>query len=273
MVEKNGTAPANARVDVDYSGKTPKIKFDYPKNGKSPEQQAFGQNLFGLHTFIIFFIMVVLMYSPSFFPIKTIDYPKDCNVTLEEYSEKTYNKAYNIYNKYVTGANFTCDNKTYIVDFNRETIIGEKYIGFVNGEKHLKFSIYYLIYILLVVIVGILIMIFLTKYLIKQKWYQKWLPEHNANGFLGRNKKYIKFTKKDVENNMVEIPLFGNVELDYKANGDFSDKLERIKIREHQYNKYKKGKVGKKVIREYKWYARFYFKDKPKDGYLEVIFQ
>jgi len=281
MVEKNGKAPANARVDINYSGKTPKIKFSYPKTGKSPEKQAFRQNLFGLHWYIILIIMLGFFYAPMYMQTKTVNYPSECNVTLDKYFYNKHvdletsikNYSYNINRSYVYGANITCDNKTYKIKFNTKELIGERYIGFYNDDNNLNKSLYLSLYRLIIIIVGMLSCIFSTKYLIKQKWYQKWYPKHSAEGFFAKSKKYIKFTNKDIENNMVEIPLFSNVELDYKTNGDFSNKLERIKIREHQYNKYRKGKVGKKVVKEYKWYARFYFKDKPKNGYLEVIFQ
>jgi hypothetical protein len=152
---------------------------------------------------------------------------------------------------------------------------GGPYGGFYNQDKHTKETLTnLLLWVIIPIILFLIINRLLTRFLVKQKWYQKWLPKHNAEGWLKRRrKKYVKFLPEDVENNMVEIPLFSNVELDYKTDGDFSDKLERIKIREHQYNNYKKGKMGKRQIKLGKWYARFYFKTKPKNGYIEVIFQ
>ena len=285
MVEKFGEYPCNARVDVDYSKKKPKISFTYPKNGDSAKQQAKQQNRIGPHTIILFFIMVGFMYYPVIMSCNqtVVDYPEECNVSLDSHylnmswytDSDGKNITINKYKTWVEGANFTCENKTYKVKFGDHGNGYGMYEGFYNSDLHLKQTLLYCLYFLILPIISFFILNgLLTNFLIKQKWYQRWLPKHQAEGFLKRKtKKYIKFLPKDVENNMVEIPLFSNVELDYKTNGDFSDKLEKIKIREHQYHKYKKGKVGKKKIDVYKWYARFYFKDKPKNGYLEVVFQ
>ena len=286
MVEKHGTWPANARVDVDYSKKKPKIKFTYPENGDSAKKQAKKQNRFGPHTIILLIIMVGFMYYPYFINGFEADlsYPEECNVSLDEhYLNMSWytdvdgkNITVNKYKRWVGGANFTCDNKTYLVKFLDGDMDGYgKFEGFYNADIHTReFLMIILQFGLLPFIMFFILNRLVTNFLIKQRWYQKWLPKHQAEGWLKRKKKkYIKFTPEDVENNMVEIPLFSNVELDYKTDGDFSDKLERIKIREHQYHKYKRGKVGKKKVKLGDWYARFYFKDKPENGYLEVIFQ
>ena len=286
MVEKHGTWPANARVDVDYSKGKPKINFTYPKNGDSAKKQASKQNRFGPHTIILLIITISFMYYP--YLINGMDtglsYPGECNVSLDEHyinmswytDSDGRNTTINKYREWITGANFTCDNKTYLVKFSDGDMGGYgKFEGFYNADIRIReLSMILLQFMLIPVILFFILNRLITNFLIKQKWYQKWLPKHQAEGWLKRRrKKYIKFTPEDIENNMVEIPLFSNVELDYKTEGEFSDKLERIKIREHQYNKYKKGKVGKKKVELFKWYARFYFKDKPKKGYLEVIFQ
>ncbi len=286
MVEKHGTWPANARVDVDYSNGKPKIKFTYPENGDSAKKQARKQNGNGLHTFILIIILVLVIYFPFFLNGYEIgiNYPEECSVSLDEhylnlswYTESDgVNTTLNKYRTWVKGANFTCDNETYLVKFSDGDMQGYgQFNGFYNADIHTKESLIIILrFILLPIIIFFILNRLITNFLIKQKWYQKWLPKYQAEGFLKRKKKkYIKFLPEDIENNMVEIPLFKNVELDYKTDGDFSDKLERIKIREHQHNEYKKGKVGKKKVEIFKWYARFYFKTKPKNGYLEVIFQ
>ena len=279
MVEKYGKWPANARVDVDYSKGKPKIKFSYPENGDTEKKQAEEQNRFGPHAIILFIIMIGFIYYPV---IRSdyVSFPEECNISEDAYEinktivdnikETETNFAYRV----IYGYNITCGNETYKIKFNNMNSFGIP-AGFksnnINTEDRLQYS---LIWIVLPIILFFITNRLLTKYLIKQKWYQKWLPKNQAEGLFKRKiKKYVKFTPKDVENNMVEIPLFNNVELDYKTDGEFSDKLERIRIREHQYYKYKKGKVGKKKVELYKWYARFYFKDKPKNGSMEVIFQ
>jgi len=214
-----------------------------------------------------------------------IDYPEECNVTLESHylnmSWYTESDGTNItvdkYKTWIEGANFTCDNQTYLVKFSDGDMDGYgSFEGFYHADTHTRESLLILLrFLFLPLLLFFIVNHYLTNYLVKQKWYQKWLPKHNADGWIkGRKKKkYVNFKPEDVENNMVEIPMFNNVELDYKAYGDFSEKLLRISIREHQYNYYKNGKVGKKKIELFKWYARFYFKDKPKTGNIEVIFQ
>ena len=273
MVEKNGKWPANARVDVDYSKGKPKIKFTYPKNGDSAKKQAERQNNFGPHTFIIIILIYTLFWILPSINIGDQEYPGECRIDFDRhylnislYAELDGVKTnINEYKRWIEGANIFYKKN----NFERER-------GFRMEMQRSPLLIIGLVFSFLWILglIGFLSIKYSTRYLVKQKWYQKWLPKHQAEGFFGnRGKKYIKFKPEDVENNMVEIPCFKNVELDYKTEGDFSDKLERIRIREHQHYKYKKGKVGKKKIDVYKWYARFYFKDKPKDGYLEVIFQ
>jgi len=289
MIRKDGKYPANARVDVDYSKGKPKIKFTYPKTGDSPKKQAIKQNTQGPFAFISFLLIVIIpaiiIFSGNSY---SVNYPEECDVVLnEKYINMSWYTDSNgkeiIINKYKTwveGANFTCGNKTYLVKFNKYVdkinlieegfVFKSKLSSLERTNKALR-PVY-------VVTISFILWIFInrriTRYLVKQKWYQKWLPKHEAEGWLkNKRNKYNKFTPEDVENNMVEIPYFKNIILDYKTDGDFSDKLERIKIREHQYNEYKKGKIGKRKIRLGEWYARFYFKEKPKDGYLEVIFR
>jgi hypothetical protein len=95
---------------------------------------------------------------------------------------------------------------------------------------------------------------------------------------------------------IIELPLFKNVRLKYKAEGEFSDYLERVEITEHPFDRLvttskdkKKGakidmgvnmkgeyepyeekaivKTGKNV---WLWRARFFFKKIPKEGALDL---
>lgn len=125
----------------------------------------------------------------------------------------------------------------------------------------------------------------------------------NFQAATATKKKYRKFLSKDVQKNKdyyVEIPLFKNILLDYKATKDFSKYLEFFEIREHNFkcvrwdyikNKRKFDfmskdvKMNKKLIEKRKrrkrkselneslWYAKFYFSKKPKNGQLEVLFK
>ena len=87
--------------------------------------------------------------------------------------------------------------------------------------------------------------------------------------------KYMKFESKDVKNGYVEIPLFENVVLKYNAKGDFSKYLDWMEIEEHKFQ-YLKGSLfrkKKKEKNEWLWYCKFYLKERPKSGSLEVWFK
>lgn len=113
----------------------------------------------------------------------------------------------------------------------------------------------------------------------------------NFQAATASKKKYRKFLPKDVQKNKyyyVEVPLFKNILLDYKAIKDFSKYLEFFEIREHNFKykkwteikrerrklteKQKKNK-RKSELNETLWYAKFYFSKQPKNGQLEVLFK
>ena len=91
-------------------------------------------------------------------------------------------------------------------------------------------------------------------------------------GSFGYGRKMITATPEDVNDNIFVLPRFNNVYLDYKTTGDFSKNLERIEILEYPYNyRYEKGNK-EKVINQYVWRSVFRFKQKPKNGKLDIIY-
>jgi len=284
MVKKYGKFPANARVDVDYTKGKPKIKFDYPKNGNTPLKQSISQHSYGTHSIIIIiiFTLVFSLINSATSTYFEKDYPQNCDVS--------FNKNYiNIssyidvngkevkvdkYKQWINKMNITCDGEIYTYDFNKYYTIDldsgfQRHLDILREIKNILF---------ILSLFWILVLVFfyfnkiITRILVKNERYKKWFPKHQAGG-KNKSKKYKKFKPSDVEKNLVFIPSFNNVELNYNTKGDFSKQLERIKIREHSHNKYKKGIVGDKQINLFKWTVIFYFKNKPKDGYLEVIYQ
>jgi len=278
MITKKGKIPVNARVDIDYSQEKPKIKFSY--TSKNPKKDAVSQNKFIiiLSLFIFFtFIFYLILY---FYPLNNT-YPEYCNVTLNE-SHYNYSSNYEIYNNgnysnhsfnytfnRVLGADFICDNGNYSLEFKPQLNLRDLPSNFYQNNK-MNFLSNYGIFVC--ILLAILISYPITKWLVKKKWYQEWIPKHNA-GRKNKRKKYYKFKSKDVLENVVIIPKFQNVELIYKTDGDFSKYLNKIKIREYRHYKYRKQKVGKLEVDNFTWYAIFYFKQTPKNGYLEVIYQ
>jgi hypothetical protein len=125
------------------------------------------------------------------------------------------------------------------------------------------------------------ISVYLFKYvpfLVKKN--QKWTP--NLAALLTRVK-YSAVFNKCPENKIIEIPLFSNVFLDYRATKEFAKNLLRVEIREHPFNyhikreKRRRGKDGKrgkrkdvKVRNFWLWRAQFIFKEIPHKGKLEV---
>jgi len=276
-----GTIPANCRCDVLYGkdGK-PKVKFSY--TSKSPHKDALSQNYLG--PIFLFLLMAWAVFLAGYYLVNYIDgksEPSFCNVYSDEYhwfNPNNFSQRTDI----VYGYNFTCNNGNYYIEWQRGSEPGTLPGFTMNQIKNVGGSQWYYMWVMTKplrwiggsLIVLILVNMVLVRIFIKMKWYQHWIPRWNAKGNL--NKKYWKFRKEEVDNNMVEIPRFGNVMLEYKTHGDFSTQLERIKIREHQWYKYnykKKKTYGKKKVDAYKWYARFYFKQKPKDGWLEVIYR
>ena len=109
-----------------------------------------------------------------------------------------------------------------------------------------------------------------TALILNNKRFIKYFPMLNTIGA----KYYVaKFNKDNINGNIIEIPLFKNVFLEYKATESFSEHLERVEIVEHDFNRIliKKNKV-KKYPQEYLWKAIFYFSEKPTSGELFVKF-
>jgi len=162
-------------------------------------------------------------------------------------------------------------------------IIGMSYYSYIDNST---LSSYQMIGIILVLP---LIATCLVYYPFKKQWANVY---PNFFAALAHNKKYRKFLPKDVQKNKycyVEIPLFKNTLLDYKATKDFSKHLEFFEIREHKFKYVKwneiKREIRKKLTKKQKkrkkmrelndtlWYAKFYFTKKPKNGQLEVLFK
>ena len=97
--------------------------------------------------------------------------------------------------------------------------------------------------------------------------FKYWFPKFNAfmARFLNPNH-YHTFMVDELKEPIFEIPLFKNVILTYEASGDFSKYLQRIEIREHDFQ-YK----GEKT--QWLWKAKFIFSEIPKSGKLMGKFQ
>lgn len=289
MAKKEGKFPCNCRVDVDYTGKKPKIKFGYAN--KHPKKDAVRQ---AGNMSILFFIWGIIGILPFFYfflgGMEINSYPEECgNITFDSFNYNksvTYtgdmkNYSFNRSYKRVYGFNITCDNVTHQINYftNGDFMIKPHFSedGYKSNLSPLILIGMAFLWLYISLIPAIYINRKITRWLITKKWYQRWLPKANADGvlFKRRKKKYRKFYSKDVLSKIIIIPEFANVELDYKTNGDFSKYLERITIREYKEQKIKvrSRKTSKLKVDVFKWYAIFYFKEEPKDGFMEVIYQ
>ncbi len=198
MEKKHGKYPANARVDIDYTGKKPKIDFSYPDNGKTPKQQAQSQHrttpiayYSGLIILSIFLFLLV-PYTMS----TENTYPEDCNISWDKYtfsSQKNisiiengspfnYNTSFDYAR--IDGANITCDNGNYSISFmNYGSKVGNNGFYF-NGSTNLFTFNKKIIFIILYVFLSLLFMWawcrMVSRYLLEKEWYQKWFPESQA---------------------------------------------------------------------------------------------
>jgi len=261
--EKSGKYLLNSRVDVDYTSGKPKIKFDYPpsKSKKSLKERSernaiTGSKYFGLLLAVLTCVGLLCYFYLFYYSYG--DYPTSCNST--SFSNGTDESRINI----------TCDTGNYTLKYNPYTR-NDKWDETQEEiwlEAAMKIGT-----IIFIAILSYFLAFFIIKFLSKRKGYKEKFPEMNAKGV---KMKYYKFTTKDVENNLCEIPSFLNVVLEYKTSGDFSEYLTNIKIREHKwhYVKRRKGKykIGKLEKQSSNWYARFYFSQTPKSGWLKVYY-
>lgn len=253
MKEYNGENPQNARIKINYSGKKPKVKFSYPVNKKDTKTNV---SLFPamMMIWILMNIPVLIYFSlndKDFFEVK-VDY----NLS-REYNVSNYTDFLRYYNQE------TKINSTY-------KLLNEKGYEKIFDKELLRVLLLYSYFIL------IPLLIYLP---FKKKW-NKFAPDYQA--FMTR-KRYKKFNKRDIRTKeegtyYLELPIFHNVILDFKATKEFSKYLNEFEIEEYKFEYYKKqkSKLTKKKQRpknETIWYARWYFNEKPKTGELEVIYK
>ncbi|KKM90154.1 hypothetical protein LCGC14_1241520 [marine sediment metagenome] len=121
-----------------------------------------------------------------------------------------------------------------------------------------------------------LLPLFTTLIIINNKKLLSYMPSINMwNVSLTSPKyNYKKITKLDSKT--LEIPIFDNIFLDYKATKEFSKYLQEVKITEHDFKTLEINRLtGRKKFEQQDdmWKAKFIFSKIPKTGFLEVKFQ
>ena len=251
MKEYNGNEARNARININYTGKKPKVSFSYPV--KKKDSRTTGSMMKAVFVYWFVFVFVALFV----YALINLD-----NVEEEKYVFNSTND-YNLTNY-----------DEFVEYYTQEGKINYQY-NFQNHPFKESFS-YFLNKEALIIFIIIIIIPFLIYFPFKKKQDSKY-PDHQA--FIA-DKKYAKFTSKDIRINnsliYIELPVFENVICDFNPTKDFNKYLTDFEIREYNF-KYKllnkKTRKIKKVQNELIWYARWYFYKEPKEGVLEVIFK
>lgn len=259
MVEKRtfeGDSPINARIKIDYSKNQPKVSFSYPDKKRQLKGSMY------LPILVFWVVAVILLYF-------SINFYTDISKPIP-----LYNSLYNFTDCINSNSN-TSLSFTQNYDNLSDKICSIPKVNSVWGIDILIFSVSSLL-IIFAFLQGIT---FLTTLIFKKR-LNKLYPRWQA---FWSDKKYAEFSVEDVKYDKelgyyCELPVFANIILDYKAKGDFSKYLHLFEIKEYKfytqaYRRFYKGVKKKSMINEFIWYARFYFKQKPKKGNLEVIFK
>jgi len=272
MKKFNGNCTKNARIKIDYSGKKPNVTFSYPSKKHGHEGNMFP------FICLVWFIIFAILFSIN----QTIETAYDIGKTNSNNSTNGilyFNGT--VYN--VSTYNGCVD---YMVDKTKQScsiITSSNYISISTNQKirdELKVQYTSLFFILL----GLLGPPCLIYFPFKKKW-QNIYPVWQAKG----KKKYSVFKVEDIKYTKeygyyCELSVFSNIVLNYDAKKEFGKYLNFIEIEEHKF-KYWEDKPKKKMTKKQKenrikrmlndwiWYARFYFKKKPTTGQLEVLYR
>ena len=242
----NGNSSKNARIKIDYKDKNPKVNFSYPSKKHQKEFSMLP---------IIYLYWIIICFTP-FFLILIWNLDSEKTIDLNNHTQcLSYYDDY----KYEHCEELSMGMKDY----------------FYSQIKELKseFDLKVLLLILLLIVPPLLIY-----FPFKQRW-KDYFPK-----FQGKQakKKLVVFKPKDIRKDgmgyFVEIPVFENIILNYKATKEFSKYLNLCEIREHNFKyvvskKLKGDEKKKEELNEWIWYARFSFSKKPTTGQLSVLFK
>lgn len=294
---------ANARIEIDYRKKgKPTVKFSYP----DLKNQS-GGTMFAWITFIYILILFLAWYS-----FITVDqYQKINNYIKNPQNVQDYKECIDMFaNDYQNIVSNVCYKKgglDFKTDYN-EFLFNALNTNNTDNKTIIQGSVSPIITNPYAEIKGLalyLLILFGPPSLIYFPFKRQWqgiYPKWNA---LLSSKRYVYFKTKDIEpcykpeykskgKYFVEIPLFDNVTLRYKAYNDFGKYLCFFEIKEHKFyslvkNKKIKDKIKDKnklkaLRKKYKvrrikqiddhyWRATFYFREKPYKGKMDVLFK
>ena len=280
--KKVGKLPVNSRITIDYTKEKPTVKFGYPR--KDVEQLSGG--VYSLLTFgalLIVFITLFWLYFnahttyvSNYFNTSEV---KPCHAYLDYYESNYSNYTW------LNGLVISCNNGfnanyTYHSGFISNDFLVNLFIKAGSMQPRLMEDLP-ITNSLIIIALAISALIFfgyifwkIDRFLMKHVW-MKIGPIRKSVPYVNKkvHDKHFYYCFKDVPSDKlyVELPMFKNIKLDYKATEDFSKYLLKMEIKEHPFSRYvKKGKKRAKNI--YLWYARWYFSEVPNSGRLHIYF-
>lgn len=261
-MKKVGDFPINSRISIDYSNGKPEVTFGYPE--KENQLKTFHRSS-GIYILSILFACVLAIIFILAFTLLSPNPGAVKNCSLY------YN---NSSSNYFWAGIITCQDADalnhklyYFIDYhwpNGFTIS----TGPIGHDFLIKYRVLFAltIFIIFYIINPYLLGLFFAKTKVGNRLYPKF------NRLILTKRFSAEFTTCP-KSKVIELPLFSNIYLDYEADGQFGEYLQKIEIIEHDFNfntKIGRKKVDMKNI--FLWKARFIFKKVPKsgDGYLRL---
>jgi hypothetical protein len=290
VIEKVGKLPVNSRIFIDYTQSPVKIDFGYPDPDTKVVRKSdvtyliamFFAGLMILILVIFFMLYIQPILYPHIGPSNTV--VNQAFITdFQYYTNGTHNGTHYGFDAILV--NYTWNNKVRYarIELSQEGSLFP--VPYFTEDAHLSLNrtLFILAQAIGLVIIFIILVIFNTFWVAKvfrdTKWGNRKFPELNKK--MHDAKYSAEFFPQDFPvNNIIEIPLFKNMYMDYEATDEFSDYLTKISIIEHPFNRLtKKGNPFRKkgsrkgihIIKKpnvYLWKCIIEFKDKPKDGHF-----
>ena len=247
MLKKEITDVGMSGSEIDYSSKIPSLKFHRPKKKTSKPLKVFLKVL----AFIVFFmycygliLVIPIILQAGYYLI----YPQAFD-RCDNYSFIGSNISLNCYK----GGEIYPINITLAPKYVLDSKIPEA----TTRTAHIDYTLTYIL-----AIPAFILFLFVRKRLHTQK------PKPKYKMIV-----YPQDVRKIDGKWAVELPSFDNDVLDYSAKGDFSDYIEKIRIKElNVYRINRKGKRTKNNSLEF-WKAKLTFSKKPKHGSLTILFK
>jgi hypothetical protein len=287
-IERVGKLPVNSQIFIDYTKTPPSIEFGYPDKDTSVVRKSDVTYLIAIFFAVLMILILVILFM---YYIQPVLYPSigSSNTVINQafITDFQYYNSSGVPNGTHYGfdailINYTWNNKAYYTKIRLSQEGSLFPVPYFTEDAH--YSMNRSLFIIaqgagiaiLFIILTILNSFWVAKVFKDTKWGNRKYPELNKKFHDARFS--AEFTPENFpqDKNIIEIPLFKNMYMDYDATGDFAEQLMKVSIIEHPFNRLiKKGlpfsKKRKNIIKKpnvYLWKCIIEFKDKPKDGML-----